>query len=117
MLKKPIKYSNSFFHRDFRRYIERAIWTFWETKKGFDLSFAVFKELPWHEYGRLSMEQSKLTLRTPYMDNDLVKLMYQAPLNTRSSHEIRLRLIQDGNPALRSIMTDRGTAGGQRRAA
>ena len=57
------------------------------------------------------MEMSKLTLRTPYMDNDLVKLLYQAPPGVRDSLDIIIRIIEHGNPALLEIMTDRGTAG------
>jgi asparagine synthase (glutamine-hydrolysing) len=45
------------------------------------------------------------------MDIDLVKLMYQAPPEVRRSNEISLRLIEDGNPKLREIMTDRGVGG------
>jgi len=75
------------------------------------VTFSAFKEIPWHEYGRLAMELSILTLRTPFMDNDLVRLTYQAPLDTRSSFETRFRLIEDNNPDLYKIITDRGTAG------
>ena len=111
MLKKTATFSDELFHSDFRRYIDEAVRTFWDIKKENKLSFAVFKEIPLHEYGRVAMEMSKVTLRTPYMDNDLVKLMYQAPPNTRDSIEISLRLIANGNPELLKIMTDRGTAG------
>lgn len=111
MLRKSVKYSDNFFHPDFKKYISNAARAFKDIKKGHELSFAVFKEMPWHEYGRLAMEMAELTIRTPYMDNDLVRLMYQAPKNARASSEIRLRLIKDGNRKLRRIMTDRGDAG------
>jgi asparagine synthase (glutamine-hydrolysing) len=57
---------------------------------------------------RLISEQSQLTLRTPYLDNDLVALMYRLESNPRRNKEISLRLVKDGNPALGRILTDRG---------
>jgi asparagine synthase (glutamine-hydrolysing) len=47
-------------------------------------------------------------MRTPYLDNDLVKLTYQAPTESTSSNQVSLRLIADGNPALAALSTDRG---------
>jgi asparagine synthase (glutamine-hydrolysing) len=111
MLKNTIRYNEELFHHDFKKYIDEAVRTFNDIKKGHKLSFAVFSETPWYQYGRLAMEMSKLTVRTPYMDNDLIKLMYQAPPQTRASKEIRFRLIEDGNPELSKIMTDRGNLG------
>lgn len=110
MLKKAVNYEAELFQPEFKPRLDDAADTLAECKRGPRLSFAVFKEMPWHEYSRVAIEMSKVTLRTPYMDNDLVGLMYQASPETRDSSEIRLRLIEDGNPALRGIMTDRGTA-------
>jgi asparagine synthase (glutamine-hydrolysing) len=50
-------------------------------------------------------------LRSPYLDNEFVKTVFRAPQSTLTSNEISLRLIQDGNPALRRIRTDRGLGG------
>jgi asparagine synthase (glutamine-hydrolysing) len=73
-----------------------------------NLSFIAFKQVPWHHYSRLAVEQSQLTLRAPYLDNDLVALIYQAPPDLAVSQEPSLRLIAAGNPALSRIPTDRG---------
>jgi asparagine synthase (glutamine-hydrolysing) len=75
------------------------------------LTFAVFKQAPWYQYCRLALEQSQLTLRTPFMDNELVKMMYQAPESLTASNGLSLRLIKDGNPRLAEIPTDRGVGG------
>jgi asparagine synthase (glutamine-hydrolysing) len=72
------------------------------------LSFVAFKQVPWHHYSRLALEQSQLTLRSPYLDNDLVALSFRAPPELATSNELALRLIADGNPALAAIGTDRG---------
>lgn len=78
------------------------------------LTFTLFVETPWHENNRLVSEQSQLTLRTPYLDNDIVKLLYRAPMGVRDSRELSWRLISDGNPALAAIPTDRGYGGNLR---
>lgn len=111
MFKNAASLDKRLFHPDFERHLNTSMTTFADIKNGHKLSFAVLKEIPWQRYGRLAIEMSQVTVRTPYMDNDLVKLMYQAPASVRPSEEIRLRLIEDGNPTLRKIMTDRGTAG------
>ena len=68
----------------------------------------IFKQGPWSGCGRLSVEQSQLIMRTPFMDNELVALSYQAPEQAITSNRTSLRLIQDCNPALSAILTDRG---------
>jgi asparagine synthase (glutamine-hydrolysing) len=72
------------------------------------VTFIAFKQVPWHHYARLSVEQSQLTLRSPYLDNDLVSLMYRVPPALVTSREPSLRLCFEGNPALDAIGTDRG---------
>lgn len=110
-LRNPIAYSSDYFHPDFSKFTKRAVETLVDLRSENELSFALFREIPWYEHNRLSIELSQLTVRTPYMDNDLVELMYRGPANVRSNREIRLRLVADGNAKLRGIMTDRGTAG------
>ena len=71
----------------------------------------LFKEIPWFRNLGFVCEQSQLTVRTPYLDNDLVALMYRAPMDARNNPELTLRLISEGNPKLASILTDRGFGG------
>jgi len=75
------------------------------------LSFAVFRQAPWHHHGLLSLEQSQLALRSPFLDNHLVKTVFQAPDSACSDNQVSLRLIAAGNPSLGNIRTDRGLAG------
>ena len=99
------------YHPDFGNYIQEAGTAFTNISEGHKLSFSVFKEIPLNLYGAFISAQSQLTLRTPYMDNDLVELVYQAPVEATTTSEISLRLISDGNPNLRRIITDRGAGG------
>ena len=111
MMRKPRVLERDLFHPDFQPAAARAAESFREAKRAHELTFAAFREIPWHEYGRIAIESSMLTLRTPYLDNDLVKLMYRSPGQTRSSLDTRLALTEAGKGTLRSIRTDRGTAG------
>ena len=78
---------------------------------GTRVSFAVFKQSPWNHYGILALEQTQLSLRTPFLDNDLVRTVFRAPESALASNEDSLRLIADGKRELLRIPTDRGVAG------
>ena len=77
-----------------------------------DVTFAAMQEIPWHLFGRLAVAQSQLTVRSPYMDNEMVAVAYTAPPSLRKTSELSLRLIGDLNPALQTIATDMGFVGG-----
>lgn len=82
--------------------------TYSQELRGHRLSFIVFKQAPWHLYARLAIERSQLTVRTPYFDNDLVALAFQAPQEMRGI-EPALRLIAENNPGLKELGTDRAS--------
>jgi asparagine synthase (glutamine-hydrolysing) len=101
----------SLFTPEIKRYVDEAASTFTAVKSCHDVSFAAFKEVPWNLHGRLFAAQSQLIVRSPYMDNRIVSLMYQAPPGARTSNRVSLRLIGDLNPALLQIPTDMGYGG------
>jgi asparagine synthase (glutamine-hydrolysing) len=76
------------------------------------VSFAVFRQAPWYHYGLLALEQTQLSQRSPYLDNDLVRTVFRAPQSAFAMNDACLQLIADGNPALLSIRTDRGLGDG-----
>jgi asparagine synthase (glutamine-hydrolysing) len=69
-------------------------------------------EIAGHEYPRVAVEQSQLTLRTPYMDNDLVALMYRAPLAVRNAGDLQERYVKDQAPELARFVTNLGRFAG-----
>lgn len=79
------------------------------------LSRTVSEEIPWFAFGRLAVEQSQLDVRTPYMDNDLVKLMYQAPNGTRAAGDLQEDFIKDKSPEFSALPTNLGRLSGQNR--
>ena len=82
---------------------------------GHPVSFAAFKQGPWYHYGVLALEQTQLSMRSPFLDNDFVRTVFRAPASALASNEVSLRLIADGNRALLRIPTDRGLAGNRGR--
>lgn len=76
------------------------------------MTFAAFKEVPWNLYGNLCAGWSQLQFRTPYLDNELVSLAYQAPESVRKSSRLPLHIVSANNALLSQIPTDRGYANG-----
>jgi len=72
------------------------------------VTFAAFREIPWNLYGRLAASRSQVSFRTPYLDNEIVALSYQAPQNLRTSSLPAWGLIKANNTLLNEIPTDRG---------
>jgi asparagine synthase (glutamine-hydrolysing) len=78
--------------------------TYAHVRGGHPVSFAAFRQAPWSQYGILALEQTQCAVRTPFLDNDLVRVAFQAP----QSPDISTRLIEEGNRSLARIRTDRG---------
>jgi asparagine synthase (glutamine-hydrolysing) len=109
---KPQMPTPELFRPEFLSHVQMASEIYSNALQGHPLSFAVFRQAPWHHYGLLALEQTQLSLRSPYLDNDFVRLVYRAPQSSYANNDVCLRLIADGNAALRRIRTDRGLAGG-----
>jgi len=108
---KPMRYAPNVFAPALAPQFERARRTYDSIAQGNLLSFGVFRQAPWHHYGNLSLERTQVTMRSPFLDNELVKTVYRAPEAAFGSNDISLRLIADGRPALTRIPTDRGLGG------
>lgn len=112
---KPEEPRPGLFRADFLSYVRQARETYAGILRGHPLSFAVFKQCPWNQYAVLSLEQTQLSMRSPFLDNDFVRTAFRAPEATLAAGDVSLRLIADGNKALLSIPTDRGVGGGRGR--
>jgi asparagine synthase (glutamine-hydrolysing) len=99
------------FHREFLSSVRQAGDTYARLLLGHAVTFAAFKQSPWHHYGILALEQTQVCMRSPFLDNDLVQTMFRAPVSARASDKPSLRLIADGNGDLARIPTDRGVGG------
>jgi asparagine synthase (glutamine-hydrolysing) len=108
---KPVAAAVGLFCPEFMTHVQQAGQTYVGLVQGHPLSFSVFRQAPWHHYGLLALEQTQLSLRTPYLDNELVRMVFRAPEIVFADNNLRIRLIEDGNPELKKIRTDLGFAG------
>jgi asparagine synthase (glutamine-hydrolysing) len=75
------------------------------------VTFAAFREIPEKRFGIPAASRSQVTFRTPYLDNEIVALAYQAPKSFRTSLLPALSLIKNNSPRLSQIPTDMGQVG------
>ncbi|HEU0119611.1 MAG TPA: asparagine synthase-related protein [Bryobacteraceae bacterium] len=110
---KPMNTAPGLFTEDFLKYKESGDTNFRRAIQGHPLSFAVFRQAPWHHYGLLSLERTQVSLRSPFLDNAFVKAVFRAPATVLANNDVSLRLIADGDPALGALPTDRGIVYGK----
>ncbi len=94
---KPVDPMPGLFRPEVLTYIDLAKQTYQSALQTNAASFAVFCQAPWHHYGLLALEQTQLGVRTPFLDNDLVRTVFRAPQSALVSSDVCLRLIADGN--------------------
>lgn len=105
---KSIPLSQDIFSADLVSRAQEAANSYASERNTHPLSFIAFKQVPWHHYSRLAVEQSQLTVRSPFLDNELVALAFQAPEETSHNPNFLLQVIAAGNEKLALIPTDRG---------
>lgn len=108
---KPSSGKMNFLNNDFEASLNDANNRLKDMGGGNPLTFFLFKQAPWFDYSRFSLEQSQMIQRTPFMDNELISLLYQAPVGMLEAEDVRCRLIREGNPALAKIHTEKGYLG------
>jgi asparagine synthase (glutamine-hydrolysing) len=104
---KPRRLDERILDARFSKQVKEAEHIYENEIAGVKRSVIAFKQVPWHHYSRLALESSQVSLRSPFLDNELVALAYRAPGNETGT-DLQLRLIAEGNPALSKMMTDRG---------
>lgn len=108
---KPVDPAPGLFTSELLTHVASAKTTYKGLLQGHPLSFTAFKQAPWHHYGLLSLEQTQISLRSPFLDNQFVKTVFRAP-ESCVDNTVSLRLIADGDPKLGKIRTDRGLKAG-----
>jgi asparagine synthase (glutamine-hydrolysing) len=105
---RPQRIEKDVFNVEVANSVEQARVTYVEESRGDRHSFIAFKQMPWYHFARSTLEKSQLVVRSPYLDNDLVELSFQAPHDRRTNFDLNLKLVADGNSELARIPTDRG---------
>ena len=96
---------------DFMEFISAAKQRYSELRSGHNLTFLLYNEIPWYFSKYTSAEFTQLTVRSPYLDNDFVSLLYKAPLGVLDTSAFQAYLIAQKSPELYRIMTNRGLCG------
>jgi len=105
---KPQERLTGLFCPDLAPHIAQTRNTYAALTKAHPVTFAMSYQVPWFHYAQYALEVSQLSVRSPFLDNDLVRTAYRAPRAAFADNEICLRLIADGDPRMRRIRTDRG---------
>ena len=108
---KPTMPPSGLFCQEFLPHICQSQDTYGALTREHPITFAAFRQFPWYHRGIVGLEETQLSVRSPFLDNDFVQTAYCAPKAGGWNHDLRLRLIRDGNPALERIQTDRGVGG------
>lgn len=97
---------------DFKQYLDAANKTTSELQKAHPLTFLLQGAIPWWWNAFVTLESSQVEIRSPFLDNDFIKVLYQAPpLPSKFGVQFELDLIAKMKPALMGIPTT-GTYGG-----
>jgi asparagine synthase (glutamine-hydrolysing) len=105
---KPVDPAPGLFRQELLSHVGQARSTYQALIQCNPVTFVAFRQSPWQHYGILALEQTQLTVRSPFLDNDFVRTVYRAPHSGDAAEDVRLRLIADGNPTLARIRSDRG---------
>ncbi len=97
-----------FISQDLIRCVEKTKLAFGRFEDVDPLTFALFRQVPYMGYGRMAIERSQVILRTPFLDNDLAKLVYRAPTRLLKGPQVSAHIISSYNSDLLKIPTDRG---------
>jgi asparagine synthase (glutamine-hydrolysing) len=97
--------------RDFFPIMQQARDTFSRIRTGHALSFFLFHECPWYWSAFTVAEQSQLTVRSPYLDNDFVRTLYQSPPELLEGYIFHENIMRRTTPKLLEIRTDKGMYG------
>ncbi len=108
---KPEAPASGLFQPEISSHIHAAKETYDSIRRVHPLTFVAFRQSPWHHFGVLGLEQTQVAVRSPYLDNELVRTLYRAPGPLAVNEEARLRLVREGNPDLAALRTDRGIGG------
>ena len=61
--------------KDFKQYLENSNTKYTEIKKSNSLTFLCESIIPWWWNGFVALESSQLDVRSPFLDNDLIKIL------------------------------------------
>jgi asparagine synthase (glutamine-hydrolysing) len=97
----------SLIHQDFNHHIFSVSDSLVQFKNERNLTFVLSKEIPWYWARYTIPEMSQLIVRTPFIDNDLISLLYRAPREGFDGSAFELDTINKKNSELLAVQTNR----------
>jgi asparagine synthase (glutamine-hydrolysing) len=104
---KPVVPSDGIYRSEVLSQISKAHETYRNQMGGNRTRAVAFCQTGAYHFGVQMLEQSQLTVRSPYLDNEIVRNVFRAP-RLQGGEDVRLRLIRDGSQELARLRTDRG---------
>lgn len=104
---KPEERLTHLFCSDLAPHISQTRSTYARVTESHPVTFAVSCQAPWYHHALYALEGTQLSVRSPFLDNALLRTAYRAPRAALANSDVCLRLIADGNSLLRQIRTDR----------
>jgi asparagine synthase (glutamine-hydrolysing) len=108
---RPAGFTSGLFSPELQSHADAARETYQRATEIHPLSFSAFRQVPWFHQGLFALEQSQVAMRSPYLDNELVRTLFRAPAPLLKNNDLRVWMIGEGDPALARIRTDLGFAG------
>jgi asparagine synthase (glutamine-hydrolysing) len=107
---KPLHLTHQLFNADLAETVTSCTRR-WSHDGEHPITFAAFHEIPELRFVHPAASRSQVTFRTPYLDNEIVALAYQAPETVRMSIDCTLSLVKANDPSLSKVPTDMGEMG------
>jgi asparagine synthase (glutamine-hydrolysing) len=107
---KPLHLANGLVNTDLAKTVT-SLARRWSHDGEHPVTFAAFREIPDLRFALPAASRSQVTFRTPYLDNEIVALAYQAPESVRMSSDCTLSVVKANDPSLSKVPTDMGEMG------
>jgi len=107
---KPLHFAQQLLNAELAETITSCT-TQWSHDGEHPVTFAAFREIPEKRFATPAASRSQTSFRTPYLDNEIVALAYQAPETVRTSIDFPVSLVEANNPSLARIPSDMGAMG------
>jgi len=114
---EPSMPADGVFNKEFLRQAAAAGDTYARSMGQLKGAQAAMRQISWFFHGLQSLEGSQIEMRTPYLDNQVIRTAYRARGTVLPTNDVRVRLIKEGSARLGRIRTDLGYAGSGGKAA
>ena len=103
--------ADGIFSGDFLGEVSAARETYAQNLEVLKPTQAAMRQISWFFHGMQALEGSQIEMRTPFLDNDLIRTAYRNLGTVYPTTDVRVRMIREGSARLGRIRTDLGYGG------